>query len=144
VVEHRKLGHWTLDITRDAFAGSTSCRMRMQGMVVEHSAARFDFGRGARTFEAIYRIDGGPPTSWRANAMALAANGIRLQSENIENPSNGWVAVPLGAILSAHKIAIRPSPRANARTFDLTGLASALEQADAAGCAFVPPTAGPP
>lgn len=107
-------------------------------MTVDRGAIRFDLGRRTRTFDAIYRIDQGAPTSWRTSAMTLAAAGVELQTETLDNPSNGWVLVPLATLRRSHEIVIRPSPRAPARTFELGGLETALGEAEAAGCPPAP------
>jgi hypothetical protein len=129
-----KIGRWTLEVTHDPFTGVIGCRLLAHGMTLEAGVMRFDFGANVRTFEAVYRIDGGPATAWRANAMELAAAGAPLESESLDNPSGGRVLTPLKALIGARAIAIRPSPASEARTYQLVGLGQALHAAAGAGC----------
>jgi hypothetical protein len=134
VAHRRRVGHWTLEVTSDPFTGAIGCRLHGRGMMLERGVMTFDFGADAHTFEAVYRIDQGPATPWRVNAMALAAAGASLQTDSLKNPSGGKVLTPLGPLIGARKITIRPSPTAEARTFTLADLGPALHAASAAGC----------
>jgi hypothetical protein len=127
------VGQWTIAVTKDPFTGATTCRLRARGMTYADGVMTFDLGRRTRTFRALYKIDQGPATSWRTNAMALARSSS-LQTDDLLNPSGGRVLTPLGPLLGAHQIVIRPSPDIRAVTFSLADLSPALDRASASGC----------
>ena len=133
-VHHQHLGQWTLTIRRDRFAAATSCELRAHSMTVARGAVTFRFGPQVRTYDAMYRLDDGPPVSWRVNAMSLASHGALPEGEALANPSEGLVAVPLEALSGAQTIAIRTSARDRPRRFQIGDLPAALRAADALGC----------
>ena len=133
-IERRRIGQWTLEIDHDPFTAQTSCRLHARSMTYGPAAMTFQFSPDQNTFDAIYRIDDGPPTPWRINAMTLASRGVVLQTDDLTNPSGGKVFAPTSALADAHSITIRPSPYARARTFNLADLPAALQAGAAAGC----------
>jgi hypothetical protein len=136
VTRDYQAGQWRLKVTRDPFTGTTTCQLRAKDVIVDHATATFRFGRNTPTYGAVYKIDQGPAVSWQANAMTLATGGAALQSDNLENPSDGRVLVPLGALSGAHQITIRPSDTTQPRVFGLDRLAEALTGLRTLGCGW--------
>jgi hypothetical protein len=133
-LHRRRVGQWTLEIIHDPFTDRTSCRLHAHAMTYGPVAVTFQFPASENTFGATYKIDDGPATSWRVNAMTLASRGVALQTEDLTNPSGGRVLAPVSALINAHSITIRPSAYLPARTFKLADLPAALEAGRAAGC----------
>lgn len=127
-------GRWTIEIDDDRFAGAIRCVVRGPGIAVGPVAAVFALPRSTPSFDAIYRIDQGPPVVWRTVAIDLAAHGVRIEHDDLKNPSAGQVPVPLAAVANAQSIAIRADPAAPAYVFALDGLSTALAAAARAGC----------
>jgi hypothetical protein len=119
---------------RDDFAGAVHCRLRGRRMSWKDGAIVFQFSRRINTFDALYRLDGAQPVSWRINAMSLASSGVRFNDENLSNPSDGRVAIPLQVLNGAKSISIRPAVGERPLAFDLADLPSALRAAREAGC----------
>jgi hypothetical protein len=132
--QRQKIGGWVLVTRRDDFTGAMNCELRAHRMSWEHGAIVFQFSHRSNTFAGLYRLDGAAAVSWRVNAMTLAVSGIRFNNENLANPSDGRVAIPVRALDGAGSISIQPSPGARPAIFDLRDLAAALRAARDAGC----------
>jgi hypothetical protein len=125
---------WRIDLRRDTFANTSSCRLQRGAMTLERGVMVFHFPARVETAEADLRIDGGPPVKAGDMALEVAGRGVALGGENLRHPGEGRVAVPLRLLRTAHVVAIRPNPRRNHRAFDLGGLAAALEASQREGC----------
>ena len=129
-----RFGGWILKVARDPFTGARTCTLRAHRMAFDKGAVGFGFSPRLDTFEAVYRVDSGPPHAWRANVMTLAAHGVVFQTDDLPNPSGGLVILPISALRDAREVWIRPSPRSRPTAFRLQHLASALEVAQRRGC----------
>ncbi len=130
----RRIGQWTLEIKHDPFTGAISCALRAPRMNFEHAAVSFQFWPTIDTFGAEYRIDGGQAYSWRISAMALAAHGVKIQTDDARNPSGGKVTVPYNALIGGKTIWIRPGPKASATPFKIDDLPAAVAAARSQDC----------
>jgi len=129
-----RIGPWTLQVKRDGFTGQVTCSLVAPRMSFDHAAVTFRFSPRTETFDAIYRVDAGPAHSWRPNAMALAAHGVQLQSDDARNPSGGRVTLPYTALVGGKTVWIRPSAKARAWPFRIEELTSAVNAAKSSGC----------
>ena len=140
----QQIGQWTLAVKHDRFTGALSCSLTAPQMSFERAALTFRFSRRTETFDAVYRVDAGPAFSWRLSAMALAAHGVQLQTDDAANPSGGRVILPYSALVGGKTVWIRPSEKQRAWPFRIDDLASAVTAAKDAGCGteFVGAVAG--
>ena len=133
-VQHFKVQAWDAEVRTDAFTGAVTCRLRGRDVTVSHGAAAFRFGRWVNTSEAVYRIDGGPAKSGRLAMNGVATLGVRTIGSNPNNVTGGLVHIPVAELADASRVAIRTGRDASPRTFDLKGLAAALNTEKQRGC----------
>ncbi len=127
-------GKWTLEVRQDPFTGGASCRLHARSMNFYRTAVIFRLPPKANSYQAYYRIDDGPATAWRSQALAIAAAGIPLGDEQRLNPSNGRLPLPYEAVKSARMVRIQVAANAQPVRFNLDGLDGAVTAALAAGC----------
>lgn len=120
-------GPWRLRVTRDAFARTTICRVGHRDAEVRHGALLWDLGDHVDTSRAVWRIDGGEPR--RQSLLDLPT------SANLDNPSDGRLAVPVALLAGARWVETRPTPRAHVRRLSVARLDELLAAADRLGCA---------
>jgi hypothetical protein len=133
--ESHRLGPWTLTVEQARFAGETRCRLVARGVDYERGAVVIHLSRKADTSDAIYRIDGGPPRSVRADVLEIARLGFLLNKDELWNPSGGLVRIPEHTVAGATRVAVQTRPGTTVHDFRVDGLEPALEAARTAGCA---------
>ncbi len=119
-------GSWRLRVTRDAFARTTACHVGRRDAEVRRGALIWKLGRGVDTSQAVWRIDAGEPR--RQSLLDLPA------SANLDNPSDGRLAVPVALLAGARSVETRPSPHAHVRRLDVAHLDELIATADRLGC----------
>jgi hypothetical protein len=134
-------GAWTLTVSRNSFTQGVSCALKGHAMEVQGGAVIFHFAQSMDTSEAWIRIGARPAEPWRPMIPELRQMGVRLRFDDLANPSQGRVAVPLDRLAAADAVWIAPSPRGRPRRFMITGLNGALARAKAQDCGFEDPTA---
>jgi hypothetical protein len=132
--EHHRVGPWSLTVIHQSFAGRTQCRLDAPGVDYVRGAVELHLSPRADTFDAVYRIDGGPPRSVRADALEIASLGFALHRDDLWNPSGGLVRIPAHALAGAAQVAVQTRPGAGIHRFRVDGLTQALEAARNAGC----------
>lgn len=132
--ERHRVGPWTLTVVQDRFAGRTQCRLAARDMDYQRGALVIHLSPKADTFDAVYRIDGGPPQSVRADALELLRLGFALHQDDLANPSGGLVRIPADRLAGATRVDVEARPGAPVYTFRVDALAPALDAARAAGC----------
>ena len=120
-------GGWRLRVTRDAFAGRTTCRVGRRDAEVEHGRLLWRMGAGVDTSAAVWRIDAGEPR--RQSLLDLPA------SANLGNPSDGRLSAPAALLSGAQVIEARATPHGRVRRLEVARLDEALAAAAAQGCA---------
>jgi len=133
-VHRTRLGAWTLVRTVDPFIKSVNCKLYAQGISYENGVVAFQFSRSARTYDAVYSLDGAAPVSWRINALELARLGAAFSSNDVENPSGGQVSIPYSVLSSSVTLTIRPDANGGTRTIRLDPLHAARRAASGMGC----------
>ena len=137
-VEHSKPAPgWTLEARHDAFTGSTTCVVKARDMVYRHGVLTFRFDSSVDTANALYRVNQGAVQPAGLVATEAAGLGAQFKSQNMKNPSNGRVHIPMAHLQEAQTVTIRPNSHRRARTFNLTGLGHVLSAATAKGCDVV-------
>ena len=132
---------WRIEMRRDRFLDTSSCRLRRGPMTLDRGVMVFHFPRAVDTAAADFRIDGGAAQSVGAVGVEVAGHGVALTGDNLRYPGDGRVAIPVRLLRSAQVVAIRPNAGRRHRTFDLTGLNAALEASQRQGCAPSPDAA---
>jgi len=125
---------WTLTTRTDAFGGEVRCDLRRGRVSFARGALLISLGRKVSTFDAVYRIGGGPPRRSRDDAMEIAALGIALHNDNLDNPSGGLVRIPAQLVGDAYRITVEARPFVRPLAFTVAGLPAALQAEHAAGC----------
>jgi len=133
--ERLHVGLWTVTVVQARFAERAQCRLSARGMDWERGALVIQLSPKADTFDAVYRIDGGPPHSVRGDAPELARLGFALHKDDLSNPSGGLVPILGSTLAGAAEVAVQVRPGAPVRRFRVDALARALEAARTAGCA---------
>lgn len=137
VARHRsRAGDWQLDLARNGFSASLECRLRAGGgrAIFRSGAVGFRFRSGWDVGRAVYRVDGGPPRSWRDDLPELIRLSAPVDSGGLDNPSAGVVWIPFRLLADANSVAIQPRPDRRARTVHLRGLKGLLVLARERGC----------
>jgi hypothetical protein len=91
-------------------------------------------GAGADSFDAIYRIDNGPPIKVGADTLTIARRGLAVYQDDLMNPSGGIVRIPGERIVGAREVRIELRRGGRVVTRRLSGLESALEGAQIYRC----------
>ena len=134
--ERKSEGAWTLVMVRNRFTGGTSCALKGRQMEVEGSALVLHFSKSVDTSDAWVRLGTEEAWPWRRLIPELRQMGVQLRMDDLENPSQGRVAIPLHLLTDAAAVWVAPSERAAPRRFSVSGLSDALDRANARGCGF--------
>jgi len=133
--EHYRQGDWRLDVSRDRFSGAVACRLRAHGGRQIYRAGAVGFAVGALDMtHAAYRIDGGDPVAARSNVPQLIAQHVPIELGGLDNPSGGYVWIPLDKLATADWVAIEPRPGARPKVVRLTGMIALHDLAVTHGC----------
>lgn len=136
-------GAWTLILSRNRFTGATTCMLKGRRMEVRGPALVLQFPKSVDTSDAWIRIGAEDAWPWRRLIPDLHQMGVRLREDDLENPSQGRVAIPIRLLVDATTLVVAPSERSQTRRFTVSGLSDALERANGRGCAF-PTITNPP
>ena len=132
---HQRVAGWEVETHRDRFTGHLTCQVKKGRISLARQAVVFHFPVRIDTFDAAYRIDGGPLYLARDDAADLAAMGFGLHDDdNLDNPSGGIVRIPASRLAGAHWVRIEAGPYAKAYRFTLAGLDAAIDAATSRGC----------
>lgn len=129
-------GDWVLAIRHDDFTGRSRCELASHNhrMHYEPGAIGFRVGKRRDTLAAWYRVDGGVPVRWQDRTAALIGAGVAIDGPDLDNPTGGWVWIPLTEVEQAHDVAIRASDHSHVRNFRPAGFATMLVEARRSGC----------
>jgi hypothetical protein len=130
-------GTWVLKTHRDRFTGMTRCGVRSinHRVVYQPAAVGFFIGRRQNTLNAWYKVDGNAAVRWQDRIATLIALDVSIDGPGLDNPTGGWVWIPLGEVLAATTVAIRADDRGHIFQFSLAPLGPVLASAQRAGCA---------
>ena len=135
-IERYRDGGWDLVIKHDRFANLTRCVLSSTDRRVDYQpgALGFQVGKRRDTRGAWYRVDGSAPVRWQDRIPVLVASGVVIDGPGLDNPSGGWVWIPIDEVREAQRIEIRAADRVRVREFRLQGFASLLNSARRLGC----------
>lgn len=125
---------WRLTVRQNHFTGLTACTIERRNVVFAEGVVTFHFGHRVDTANAEFRIGDAPPRVVGSVAVEAAGLGARFNGPNLGNPSNGEVHIPADLVDQAQLVSIKPNRKMNHRTFNLTGLSTAVEMAKAQRC----------
>jgi hypothetical protein len=131
-----RLRGWTINVTYDRFTHETQCTLAKNRMSVDGSTLIFQFKASLDTADAWYRLGSAPPQPWRALIPDLMASGIKVRSDDLLNPSQGRIPIPLGMLSREPLVQIQSGPRNAPASFSIAGLFDAIAAANAQGCRF--------
>jgi hypothetical protein len=137
IARHRtEISDWRLDVSTNPFSGNVVCRLRERHgeAVYQQGAIGFRFRASWDVENAIYRVDGGAPRTWRNDLPELVHLGTPIDTGGIDNPTQGIVWIPLSRLEGANAIVIQPRPDRAQRTFHFAGFRGLYEDAVARGC----------
>jgi len=89
---------------------------------------------GGDSFDAVYRIDNGPPIKATADTLAIAHRGLAVFQDDLASPSGGIVRIPGERIVGAHQVSIQLRRGGRVVTRRLGGLESILAAAQSYRC----------
>lgn len=135
-VEHHRDGRWVLKVRHDHFTGRTRCTLQTKNHRLQYQpgAVGFLIGKRRNTLPAWYRIDGGAPVRWQNRTASLIATGVAIDGPGLENPTGGWVWIPVSEVENAVTVAIRADEHARVRRYRLDKFGSMLASARSLGC----------
>ncbi len=133
-VDTKKVGDWTIQISRDTFTGQIQCSLTKRDIRFDRDSLIFRLGVRSDTDDAYFRIDDGAARSVREATLEDDRHGFYRDGGPIENPSDGEVVLPARYLVGARRVAIRTSSKHQPRVFDVSRFAPALAAASAAGC----------
>jgi hypothetical protein len=127
---------WVLKARRDSFTGVTRCDLRSANhrVIYQPAAVGFLIGRRRNTSNAWYKVDGKPPVRWQNRIATLIASDVSIEGLGLDNPTVGWVWIPLAEVLTARTVAIRADDRGHIYRFSLAPLGPVLASGQRAGC----------
>lgn len=136
-LQHFRDGGWDLRIEHDTFTGQTRCAL---GSVNRHfryqpGAVGFRMGKHRDTLSAWYRIDEGAPARWQDRTASLIGAGAVIDGPALDNPTGGWVWIPVSEVETAKVVSIRVKDKASVRRYRIGGFAPMLYAARRLGCA---------
>lgn len=136
-IEHYRDGGWDLHIRHDGFTGQTRCLLASTNRHLRYQpgAIGIRMGKHRNTLTAWYRVDNGAPVRWQDRTAALIGAGVAIDGPGLDNPTGGWIWIPLAEVEQAQSIAVRPDEHRRVRRFVLGGFAPMLEAARRLGCA---------
>jgi hypothetical protein len=131
-----RLGKWDLTIGHDHFTGKTNCSLSSSDrrLAYQPGAIGFLVGKRVDTASAWFRVDAGPPIRWQDREAGLISSGVEIDGPGIDNPTGGWVWIPVGEVDRASLVIIRPSERGRIREFRIGSFAAMKEIATRLGC----------
>lgn len=127
---------WVLKARRDSFTGITRCDVRSANhrVVYQPAVVGFSVGKRPNTSNAWYRVDGNAAVRWQDRTATLIASDVIIEGPGLDNPTGGWVWVPLTEVLAAKTVVIRADDRGHIYQFSLAPLGPVLASAQRAGC----------
>jgi len=130
------LGDWQLRIERNRFSGNIACRLRSRDHhgVYAGRAIGFRLGKHMDTTLATYRLDGGPAHEWRDQLPELIRLGTPIDGPGLDDPTGGFVWLPLSILRDVSRIAIQGRPDRRPEAFHLRGFAGLHDTARTRGC----------
>lgn len=136
-VERFRDGGWDLSIRRDAFTGQARCALASvnRHFRFQPGAVGIRVGKRRDTLSAWYRIDDGAPVRWQDRTASLIGAGAAIDGPALDNPTGGWVWIPLSEIENATVVSIQVKERAPVRRYRIGGFAPMLGAARRLGCA---------
>ena len=138
-VRHRQIGPWRLEVRKDRFGAEVTCRITARDVTLSRETLIFRLAGPERdTTHAVYRIDGGPPHPVSEVFEAVQAHGFFPERGWILNPQGGEAALPVANVTGAKRVALRVTERKTPRVYNVSRLAEALRQYDAARCVETP------
>jgi hypothetical protein len=133
-------GAWVLEVARSRFTHETHCTLKGRGAEVAGAALVLHLSQSTDTSEAWYRLGhGGEARSWRLLIPELRQAGVRLRYDDLENPSQGRVPIPLRRLWNEETVEIAATSAARPILFKIRGLKDAILDANARGCGFASP-----
>lgn len=135
--ERSSLDGWVLTVRDDRFADRVHCDLFASSHKLQYQphAVGFRLGHHRDTLSAWYRVDGGPAIRWQDRTAALIATGAQIDGPGLDNPTGGWVWIPLEDVRQARNVAIRAGEQGHIHHFQMKGLAAMLDAAPRHGCA---------
>jgi hypothetical protein len=127
---------WRLRVRHDRFTGQTRCALASSNHHLRYQpgAVGFLVGKRRDTLAAWYRIDGGVPVRWQNRMASLIAADVAIDGPGLDNPTGGWVWIPLSEVEHAGTVAIRASDHGRLHHYAIAGFVPMLDAARRLGC----------
>jgi hypothetical protein len=125
---------WRITVSQDRFTGAVSCRAARRDMSLTATAVVFRFGRHVDTSKAVYRLDEGPAYAVADEPVNQDLRHIAEVGAPLENPSAGFVALPVARLASIKRVDIRPNIKSPPQSFDVSGVPAVLRLEQAKSC----------
>jgi hypothetical protein len=134
LVRRSHVDGWALATARDRFTGGVVCRLWRGRTSYARGAVLFRFSPEADTSNAAYKVDNGPVKLVASQAAAPPYISAAVREEDLINPSDGVVRIPVADLRGGRVVSIEAQPYGAPTRFRIDGLEAALSAAAAAGC----------
>lgn len=121
-----RFGAWHVKLTQDNFAGSATCRLKGNNVLLAGGVLNFKFDPGTDTQAALFRIDSGKTQSAADYIRDMKSDMIYYTPGPLEDPGVGRVRLPLKLFTGAAAVDIRPNTHRRIKHFRIDGLDRAV------------------
>ena len=127
---------WLLQIHLDRFTARSRCVLASANHRLRYQPGAIGFLLGKRrdTLGAWYKVDGGVPVRWQNRTAALVASGVAIDGPGLDNPTGGWVWIPVSEVDQATSVAIRGDDKGRVHRFRVSGFEAMLDASRRLGC----------
>ena len=91
-------------------------------------------GKRRSTLAAWCRVYDEAPVRWQNRTAGLIGTGVAIDGPGVDNPTGGWVWIPVSEVEGARTVAIRARRRGHIRHFRVGDFAPMLDAVHRLGC----------
>lgn len=135
-VERFRGDGWSLRVQHDRLTGQTRCVLASTNRHLRYQPGAIGFlaGRRQNTLAAWYQVDDSAPVRWQDRTASLIAADVAIDGPGLDNPTGGWVWIPVSEIERARTVVIRAGDHGRIHHFAIAGFAPMLDAARRVGC----------
>ena len=136
-LNHYRSDGWSLAVRHDRFIGQIRCRLASSNHRLRYQpgAVGFFAGKHRDTLTSWYQVDDGAPVRWQDRTAALIAASVEIDGPALDNPTGGWLWIPISEVAQARTVAVRIGDHGHVHRYALAGFTPMLDAARRLGCA---------
>lgn len=127
---------WDLGIDHDRFSGLTRCALSSSNHRIRYQPGAIGFRVATHrdTLRSWYRVDDGPAVRWQDRTAELIAKGVSIDGPGLDDPTGGWVWIPLPEVERSNLVMVRAGDADRPRRYRMRGFIAMLEASHRLGC----------